>query len=40
MAWREIIYEYDGSFDGFLCCIYASYTQKERPTAILCEGDA
>ena len=39
MAWREIIYEYDGSFDGFLCCIYESYTQKERPTAILCDGD-
>ncbi len=40
MAWREIIYQYDGSFDGLLCCIYESYTQKERPTAILCGGDA
>ena len=37
--WREIIYQYDGSFDGLLCCIYESYTQKERPTAILCDGD-
>ena len=39
MAWREIIYQYDGSFDGLLCCIYESYVQKERPTAILCDGD-
>ena len=39
MLWREIIYQYDGSFDGFLCCVYESYTQKERPTAILCDGD-
>ena len=39
MAWREIIYEYDGSFEGLLCCVFESYTQKERPTAILCDGD-
>ena len=39
MAWREIVYQYDGCFDGLLCCIYESYTQKERPTAILCDGD-
>lgn len=40
MAWKEIIYQYDGSFDGLLSCIYESYTQKERPTAILVDGDA
>ena len=39
MAWREIIYEYDGSFDGLLTCIYESYANKERPTAILDGGD-
>ncbi len=39
MLWREIIYQYDGSFDGFLCCVYESYTQKERPTAFLRDGD-
>ena len=39
MLWREIIYQYDGSFDGFLCCVYESYTKKESPTAILCDGD-
>ena len=40
MKWREIIYQYDGSFDGLLCCIYESYTQRERPTAIFCAEDA
>ncbi len=40
MAWREIIYQYDGSFNGLLCCIYESYTQKERPAAIVCGEDA
>ena len=40
MQWRSIIYQYDGSFDGFLCCVYESYTQKERPTAIVCAEDA
>ena len=39
MAWREIIYQYDGSFDGLLCCVFESYTQKEHPTAILRDGD-
>ena len=24
MTWREVVYEYDGSFDGLLCCIYES----------------
>ena len=36
MNWRDIIYQYDGSFDGLLCCIFESYTQKEHPTAIYC----
>ncbi len=40
MAWKEIIYQYDGSFDGLLSCIYESYVQKERPTAFLDVGDA
>ena len=30
----ELIYEYDGSFDGFLCCIFDSYANHEVPTAI------
>lgn len=30
----ELIYEYDGTFDGFLCCIFDSYANREVPTAI------
>ena len=33
MAWLDTIYEYDGSFDGFLCCVYESYINKEFPIA-------
>lgn len=25
----EMIYEYDGSFEGFLTCIFESYAQKK-----------
>ena len=39
MSWREIIYQYDGSFEGILCCIFESYTQKELPTAIVCDEE-
>ena len=35
MTWREVVYEYDGSFDGLLCCIYESYTQKELPLSLI-----
>lgn len=31
---ESIIYVYDGTFDGLLCCVFASYTNKEIPTAI------
>ena len=40
MKWRDVIYQYDGSFDGLLCCIFESYTQKENPTAIVCGEDS
>ena len=35
----EMIYEYDGSFEGFLTCIFESYAQKEVLTAISCGED-
>jgi len=35
----EMVYYYDGSFDGFLCCIFESYANKEVPTAIYCDED-
>ncbi|MEG1683998.1 MAG: TIGR03915 family putative DNA repair protein, partial [Oscillospiraceae bacterium] len=30
----ELIYLYDGSFDGFLCCVYEAYTRRETVVAI------
>ncbi|MBE6989357.1 MAG: DNA metabolism protein [Ruminococcaceae bacterium] len=33
MAWQETIYQYDGTFDGFLCCVYESYVNREFPIA-------
>ena len=31
----NLIYRYDGSFDGLLCCVFESYDQKEIPMDIL-----
>ena len=36
----EMVYYYDGSFDGFLCCIFECYANKEILTAIYCDEDA
>lgn len=30
----DLIYCYDGSFDGLLCCVFESYEKKEIPLAI------
>lgn len=35
----ETVYCYDGSFEGFLCCIFESYAKKEVPAAICCGED-
>ena len=31
----NVIYHYDGSFDGLLCCVFESYDKKEIPIDIL-----
>ena len=31
---KECVYNYDGSFEGLLCCIFESYAHKESPIAI------
>ncbi len=31
---NEVVYTYDGSFDGFLSCVFARYANKEVPIAI------
>ncbi|KUO78695.1 MAG: DNA metabolism protein [Desulfosporosinus sp. BRH_c37] len=30
----NIVYAYDGSFEGLMCCIFESYEQKENPSII------
>ena len=30
-----LTYRYDGSFEGFLCCVFESYTAHEMPAAIV-----
>lgn len=30
----NLVYEYDGSFEGLLCCVFESYAKKEIPCAI------
>ena len=31
----DVVYRYDGSFEGFLCCVFESISQKEIPFDIL-----
>ena len=31
MAWIQVAFQYDGTFRGFLCCVYESYVHKEFP---------
>ena len=33
MPWINMVYEYDDSYEGFLCCVYESYVNKEFPIA-------
>ena len=35
----DMVYYYDGSFEGFLCCIFESYANKEVLTAIYRDED-
>ncbi|MDR2426543.1 MAG: TIGR03915 family putative DNA repair protein [Endomicrobium sp.] len=36
---RNIIYDYDGTFEGFLCCAFESFTLREIPANILNQKD-
>ena len=29
-----VVYYYDGSYDGFLCCVFESFSEKKQPAAI------
>jgi probable DNA metabolism protein len=35
LSQSNLIYHYDGSFDGLLCCVFESYDKKEIPMDIL-----
>ena len=35
----EVIYQYDGSLEGFFCCLYECYAYKETPASFCCEDD-
>lgn len=32
----DVIYTYDGTFEGMLCCVWAAFEEKENPTDIWC----
>lgn len=40
MAWEEVIFQYDGTFDGFLCCVFESYVHKELPIAFCSDEES
>ena len=40
MAWEEVIFQYDGTFDGFLCCVFESYVHKELPIAFYSDEES
>lgn len=35
----DVIFVYDGTFDGFLCCVYEYYYSSFNPVEIICEED-
>ena len=40
MSYRtDIVYRYDGTLDGMMCCVFESYEKKELPSAILAPED-
>ncbi|RAV02035.1 TIGR03915 family putative DNA repair protein [Paenibacillus sp. YN15] len=40
MSYRtDVAYSYDGSFNGFLCCVYESYNRRELPYEIVSQEE-
>ncbi len=31
---KDLVYAYDGSFEGLMCCVFESYERKENPSVI------
>lgn len=40
MSWTQVCYEYDGTFAGFLTCVFESYAHKEEPVCFLGPEDS
>lgn len=38
--WLPVCYTYDGTFNGFLTCVYESFVHKESPACFSAPGDA
>ncbi len=38
-AWRPVCYRYDGTFNGFLTCVYESYVCREEPLCFAAPGE-
>lgn len=38
-SWTQVAYRYDGSFAGFLTCVYESYLHREAPACFLTEAE-
>lgn len=39
VKWQDVVFQYDGTYDGFLCCVYESYVHKEFPIAFCCDEE-
>ncbi len=39
MPWPHVSYAYDGTFPGFLTCVYESYVNRERPACFSAPGE-
>lgn len=35
MDWTQAAYRYDGSFSGFLTCVFYSYAEREEPMTFI-----
>jgi len=33
MDWADVVFQYDGTYNGFLCCVFESYSHQEFPIA-------
>ena len=40
MSWTQVCYCYDGSFAGFLTCVFEAYARREEPAAFAGPADA